>query len=324
MHVHLLLCLVYLLAIILHVLLKELIIMVLLVNCFHGGILIIGRSWPLVALHHLVLLIDHLVLESDGPQPLMPWRREWPHLLLQPGWRNTIVSTGVSALRELGAQGLPTFLDAVLADGAVIPVKRLAATLEGAGLRVSRLGGPAGRAQAVEEVRVFAVSVTIAPNHLLKLLLFSVVLAPFLIIVRTLSFLQLVQQNFVLVDYFGERTDPIRAIQGVVRVESLLAASGLSRCWPPNVCAVDPLHGLASWALLLRLKVYLKHFFEQHPVLVLDLTLPLHFIQLFFIVVDDVLWLWGLLHVDAGLDISEALHMHEVLLHLLTVADEPI
>lgn len=72
------------------------------------------------------------------------------------------------------------------------------------------------------------------------------------------------------------------------------------------------------------LQVDMQHFSEQYSILVLDLTKSLHVLHFLFVVVLDVSGLGRRLHIDARLDASEPMDMHDVLLDSLPVANEPI
>jgi len=65
----------------------------------------------------------------------------------------------------------------------------------------------------------------------------------------------------------------------------------------------------------------LQHFFEQNSVLILNFAHALHFVELFLIIINDMLWLRRFFHVDARLDVPQTLHVHEVLFHLLAIGN---
>lgn len=73
-----------------------------------------------------------------------------------------------------------------------------------------------------------------------------------------------------------------------------------------------------------RLEVNLQHFPQQNSILVLNLLQAFSFLQFFFVVVLDVIGFGRLAHVNLRLDISESLHMHEVLFDLLALRDDSI
>ena len=73
----------------------------------------------------------------------------------------------------------------------------------------------------MEEVGVLAIPITVAPYHLLKLNIFDVVMAPFVIIVLGLSFLQFIQEDLILVNNLGQAPNPIRSVQRVIGVQTL-------------------------------------------------------------------------------------------------------
>jgi hypothetical protein len=64
----------------------------------------------------------------------------------------------------------------------------------------------------VQEVRVFAESVTIRDNVVFISLSFLVCILPFVPIVTAFGVLQLVQQLLVFIDYFSQIFDPVRSV----------------------------------------------------------------------------------------------------------------
>jgi hypothetical protein len=227
-------------------------------------------------------------------------------------------------IHALGGQRLSAFDRPIIAKGLALAAVERALLCVG-GLRPRR-------AQAVQEVGVLAVSITVVSYHLLKLNIFDVVMAPFIVIVRALSFLQFVQKDLILIYNLRKAANPICSVQRVVGIESLSSVrgrikrgSGLSRSWSATSARrVNPGQAFGAACVERWFQIYLEHFFEQNSVLVLDFAHAFHFIELLLIIIDDVLWLRRFLHVDAWLDSPEPLHVHKMLLHLFPISNQPI
>jgi len=71
-------------------------------------------------------------------------------------------------------------------------------------------------------------------------------------------------------------------------------------------------------------QVNMKHFPQQNPVLVLYLAESLHVLHFFLVVVGEVRWLGRRLGIDAGLDLPQALDVHYVLLHSLSLTNDSV
>jgi len=181
----------------------------------------------------------------------------------------------------------------------------------------------------MQKVRILAVSVSVSSYHLLQLLALLVVLPPFPIVIGALGILQLVQQNLILIYYFRQTSDSVGSIQRTVRVQALRVRLLHLRNVEPfplsgGYRTVDSLDTFYSFLDERGLEVNLQHFFEKNPVLILNLAEPLHFLEFFFIIIDDVRRLRRLLDIDYRSDVSEPLHMENMVLDLLPLCDQPI
>ena len=68
----------------------------------------------------------------------------------------------------------------------------------------------------------------------------------------------------------------------------------------------------------------MQHFAQQNAILILNLLKPFSLLQFFFIVILNMLWFWWLSHINLRFDITESLHVHDMLLDLLAVRDDSI
>lgn len=140
----------------------------------------------------------------------------------------------------------------------------------------------------VQKVWVLAISVTIGTYHLLKILLLIVIRFPGLIVVARLSFLKLIQQDFVFIDNLGQASNSVCSIQGIVGVKAWLSLTAarttfdsLSRLWShtwmsSTVVPFKDSRRVAT-STRVRFQIDLQHFSQQYSVLILDFTHSLHF-----------------------------------------------
>ena len=169
------------------VLLEILLVIVLLIHSLHHllPVHISGCSArSLVALHNLVLLVNYFVFETDRAEALVSGGGEGSDLLF-PEFGG---SDGVLLVDALGsAQGFSTLYRAIVAEGLAWT------TIEGAFFGISSSILARSCAETMEEIRILAVSIAIASYHLLQLNILDVVASPFIIVIRTFSFLQFVE-----------------------------------------------------------------------------------------------------------------------------------
>jgi len=171
----------------------------------------------------------------------------------------------------------------------------------------------------------------------LKLCFFWVVLLPLNAVVAGFCVLQLIQQNFILINYFRQASDSICSIQRSIGIETALS-------WLLNwlfriicLCRLWSKHNrLRLTAVPLKIIVFirpninrwfqidLKHFSKKDSILILNFTKTFLFLQFFFVIIGNMSWFGRFFHIYWWFYVSEPLHVEQVLLHLFTVGGQTV